>query len=334
MKVLHVSFHRGCQNDVEYVMDQLGHDLTFMEYDDGGISKGCDKYNVTRSKAHASWEAHKEFYNTFDVVVTSDTTPISRIFLQNNWPSPSRHLVVWICNRFDYCDTASLVEPFPDPAYYELIRKAASNPYVTFIGYTPFEMWYAQHVRRVPLGSLCIQPIGQIGNTYATFISTSIPQKADTLFVGPYHNDNIMMDLAAKARSLGIQIYQGRYNGPLDLAEFRGVIHIPYAWSNLALFEALQAGIVYFIPSLPFFKKITAHANFFWSPPLKWAQIELSDWYSAQFQKMFVYFDSWSHLKELVETCDTAQHKRSLQTLAHTHKEAMLSKWRQVLNND
>ena len=42
MKVLHISFHKGCQNDIQYVAKKLGIDLTFMEYDDG-ISKGNDR---------------------------------------------------------------------------------------------------------------------------------------------------------------------------------------------------------------------------------------------------------------------------------------------------
>ena len=54
------------------------------------------------------------------------------------------------------------------------------------------------------------------------------------------------MDLKSKVESLGIKVFNGRYNGPKDLAEFFGVIHIPYAWSNLALFEAIQLGIIFF----------------------------------------------------------------------------------------
>jgi len=330
MKVLHISFHRGCQNDIEYVMDCLGHDLTFMTYDDG-ISHGADKYNVTAEKATASWNKHKDFYNTFDVILTSDTAPISRVFLQNGWPSKTKHLIVWICNRFDYCDVASQTAPFPDKAYYTLLQNAYTSPYVTFIGYTLFEQWYAKNVRNVDLGHLCIQPIGKIGQTYASFTPTTVENKSNTLFVGPYHNDNIMMDLSKKLHSLGISTYNGRYNGPLDLAEFKGVIHIPYAWSNLALFEALQAGIIYYIPSLPFLKKMVVGKNFFWSPPLKWDKIHLSDWYSTQFESMFVYFDSWDDLVQKLDSVDPTKHTQNMAQLAQTHNRDMLKKWTDIL---
>jgi len=82
-----------------------------------------------------------------------------------------------------------------------------------------------------------------------------------------------MMDLKSKVVSLDIKIFNGRYNGPKDLAEFAGVIHIPYAWSNLALFEAIQSEIQFFIPSKEFLKYFIhtnidgeKKDNFFWSP--------------------------------------------------------------------
>ena len=84
MKVLHLSFHNGCRNDIEYVCKELKLDLTFREFDDG-MSVGNDKYNVTHEKAENAWKKYKNFYDKFDCIITSDTAPISRVFLQNNW---------------------------------------------------------------------------------------------------------------------------------------------------------------------------------------------------------------------------------------------------------
>ena len=47
LKVLHISFHKGCQNDIEYIAKKLNFNLTFMKYSDG-LSFGLDKYNVTK----------------------------------------------------------------------------------------------------------------------------------------------------------------------------------------------------------------------------------------------------------------------------------------------
>ena len=37
LKVLHISFHRGCQNDIEYISKKLNFELTFMECNDGNV---------------------------------------------------------------------------------------------------------------------------------------------------------------------------------------------------------------------------------------------------------------------------------------------------------
>ena len=34
IKVLHISFHRGCQNDIEYICNIFGFNLSFMAFDD------------------------------------------------------------------------------------------------------------------------------------------------------------------------------------------------------------------------------------------------------------------------------------------------------------
>ena len=228
LKVLHISFHKGCQNDIEYLSKKLNFNLTFMEYDDNNLSKGLDKYNVTHEKALASWNKHKDYYNSFDIIITSDTSPISRIFLQNNF---QKKLIIWICNRFDYANQPEAEQVgFPDKEYYDLINDVKNRPNVSIIGYTPFENYYANHIRKLDIGNECIKPIGQIGDIYSVYKSTIIENKKSTFIIGPYHNDNLMMDLKSKVESLGIKVFNGRYNGPKDLAEFAGVIHIPYAW--------------------------------------------------------------------------------------------------------
>ena len=326
MKVLHISFHKGCQNDIEYVAKKLGWDLSFMEYDDG-ISIGNDKYNVTKEKALSAWKKYKNFYDQHDIIITSDTTPISRVFLQNDW---GKKLIIWICNRIDYSHQPSV--EFPDGEYYELIKNAKSNPNVIIIGYTLFENYYANNIKNLQIGSDCIKPIGQIEETYKNFISTKINNKEKTFFIGPYHNDNIMINLKDKVESLGFSAYNGRYNGPLDLAEFAAVIHIPYAWSNLALFEAIQLQIIYFIPTLKFIKSLKNTGMFFWSPPYIEDKLELSEWYCLEHKNTFVYFDSWNDLELKLQNTDFQKQKEVLKKFGEEHEQIMLEKWKNIIN--
>ena len=129
-----------------------------------------------------------------------------------------------------------------------------------------------------------------------------------------------------------LKIFNGRYNGPKDLAEFAGVIHIPYAWSNLALFEGIQLQIPFFIPSLKFLKYLI-HTDtdktdsFFWSPPLIEDVLNLSEWYCKDFEKIFIYFDSWNDLKDKINTLDYEKHKVLLKDIGDKHEKEMLKKW-------
>jgi hypothetical protein len=333
LKVLHISFHKGCQNDIEYIAKKLNFELTFMECDDD-ISIGLDKYNVTHEKATSSWNKHKDYYNSFDIIITSDTAPISRIFLQNNF---EKKLIIWICNRFDYTNQPAI--NFPDEEYYNLINDVKNRSNVTIIGYTPFENYYANNIRNLSIGDECIKPIGRIGKVYNNYVSTQIEDKKNTFIIGPYHNDNLMIDLKSKVSSLGIKVYNGRYDGPKDLAEFAGVIHIPYAWSNLALFEAIQLKIIFFIPSLNFLKYLI-HTNidgdkkdsFFWSPPLIEDVLYLSEWYCEDFKNVFIYFDSWDDLKYKINTVNFNNHKRKLRKIGNKHKKETLEKWKKYFN--
>jgi hypothetical protein len=327
VKVLHISFHKGCQNDFEYISSKLHFELSFMEYDDGGLSIGNDKYNITHEKALNSWNIHKDYYNTFDIIITSDTAPISRIFLQNDF---KKKLIIWVCNRFDYSHQPST--NFPDEEYYNLINDVKNRPNVAIIGYTPFENYYANYIKLLEIGNECIKPIGQIGEVYKIFTPTIIDGKQTTFIIGPYHNDNIMMNLKEKVESLGVNVFNGRYNGPKDLAEFAGVIHIPYAWSNLALFEAIQLGVIYFIPSLSFFKEISVYENFWFQDVYAFDKIELAEWYCDNFKDAFIYFDSWEDLKYKIDNLDFIHQKAKIKEIGMKHECDMLFKWNKHIN--
>lgn len=329
LKVLHISFHKGCQNDIEYIAEKLKFDLSYMEYDD---LSGNNKYNITHDKALNAWNKYKDYFNTFDIIITSDTTPLSRIFLQNNF---KKKLIIWICNRFDYSHQPTT--EFPDEEYYNLINDAKNRPNVNIIGYTSFENYYTNNIKKITIGNECIKPIGKMGQVYQNYISTIIEDKQNTFIIGPYHNDNIMMNLKEKIKNLNIKVFNGRYNGPKDLAEFAGVIHIPYAWSNLALFEAIQLQTPFFIPSSNFLKNLIHNNNdkigdFFWSPPFIEDKLYLSEWYCEDFKDVFIYFDSWEDLKNKIYNIDYEKHKELLKNIGDKHENEMLEKWKKYIN--
>ena len=313
------------KNDFEYIAKKLHFHLEFIK---------INKFNITEEIASEIWNENKDFYNTFDFIIVTFNSSLCRIFLQNNF---KKQLVIWIVNRFDYAHQPDASEVgFPDNKYYDLIKKATTKPNVLIINITHFDSYYTRCIKNIDVGEIIIKPIG-IKNKNK-FISTKLENKNNTFFIGPYYNDNNMLDLASKVKSLGFKVYNGTYNGPYDLAEFAGVIHIPYSWTNFALFEALQLGIIYFIPSLKFLKFLIDHPlsgdkknHFFWSPPLIKDMLYISEWYSDEFKDNIIYFDSFNDLKEKINNLNYEVLKNNIKQNGIYHKENMLNKWKTFL---
>ncbi|MCF7852554.1 MAG: hypothetical protein K9M07_04870 [Simkaniaceae bacterium] len=331
IKMLHLTFHKGCALEIEAMAKELSIDLTTWYIHDlpplffDGMSKGSTLYNIGHDRAEKIWNLHRDFFEQFDLILTSDTAPLARIFLQNHSKIP---LVIWICNRFDYCDYASLDCHFPDPEFYRLFRRAKHLNHIRFVGYTPFEHTYTK-MKRVDTGQLTIKPAGLYYNPNQQ--ASSIPKtinKNTTFFIPPYLNDAILPPVLGK---LDIPFYRGRYAGRNDLKDFKGIIHIPYAWSNVALFENWESGLVYFIPSENFLKTISIQYSFFWSPPFKPAYLHQSEWYLPEHQNHFVYFDSWDDLKYKIQHTDFEQKSQQVQQFAQKHKQRTLNAWHQLI---
>ncbi len=337
MKILHLGFHNGLFNDLQYVSEQLGLNIQYLKFTDG-CTKGGALYNISHKRARDAWIKFQNFYNQFDLIITSDTCPISRVFLQNEFKGK---LIIWICNRFDYCDTSSNDCNFPDNEYYELLRNAKTNKNVKIFSYTKFEHTYAK-IKNVDIGNKIIKPCGFISELFKqnqlsfkndNKIPTTI-NKNEMYFVPPYHNDTIMINLSAILTKHKISNYCGKYGGPNDLVDFKGIIHIPYAWSNLSLFEAIQLGIIYFIPSLDFILELSRENEwkFFWSPPYKRNKLHESEWYCKENKNLFIYFSSWNDLKLKVNNIDYNVKKNYIKNFGINHNKQMLEKWKNAFN--
>jgi hypothetical protein len=334
LNILHLSFHKGCIREIEMIAQELQCNMTSVfipdiapkEFD--GISSGNTLYNIGHDRAHNIWNKHKDYFNRFDAIITSDTAPLARIFLQNNYAKP---LIIWVCNRFDYTDHGSLDCDFPDEEYYQLFQQAQTNKNVYIIPYTAFESFYAAQ-KNVIFNHEVIQPSGIVP---VANVSSDIPDdihKPETFFIPPYLNDT-SIKTAEECSQLGITTYQGRYNGPHDLAEFKGIIHIPYAWSNVAFFENIQHGLPYFVPSVDFMIKNLEAGNIWWqSPDLFKKNPQVTEWYNEQNNKIITYFDSWQDLKNKINATDFEALRAKIKLYAQQHRDTTINQWRKIFN--
>jgi hypothetical protein len=321
LKILHVSYHSGCIISINYICKKLGYELETQKPD--------WNYNISQDLADKIWEKNSDYYNSFDCIITSDTAPLSRIFIREQF---NKKLIIWVCNRFDYSDAATNTVNFPDPGYYESFKEALNKENVFVRSYTKFEHEYAKKYRNIEWSDEVFRPVSIFEKNKISNSFKDGQKKNETFFVTRYHNDNIFIDLKEKCDSLGINNYRGEYNGPADLIGIKGIIHIPYAWSNLAIFENWSIGNVYFIPSKEFLLELCSSGDFFWSPPFDKEFIDSSEWYLPEHSDLFVYFNSFEHLKELTEDVLLIKKVRNnLLKYSKIHEKKSLQQWKSVI---
>jgi FkbM family methyltransferase len=332
MRFLHITFHKGCELEIEYVFKSLGHELDVMYFDDG-VTKGYDLYKITHQRAQNCWDKYKDYFNTYDGIITSDTCPTSRPFLQNNW---TKLLIIWICNRFDYEMQSERV----DPEFYTLLRDIPNRKNVFIFGNTIIENIYSTHVKNVNVGDFIIKPIGKnvlSDNKYQTYENNN-----GMFYVPPYHNETKLMNLSEKLTSLGIPNKCERFaNHISELLCYQGGIYIPYAWSTIVFFERMQLGLVTFIPTVRFLMELftTGAPNGWFQPPFasyvpalfQPQLLKLSEWYCDEHKDLFVFFDSWDELTQKVKTTDYVEKTQIILNFAKQHHDEMLNRWKYVI---
>jgi len=321
MRILHVTYHSGCVISVDYICNKLGYHLE--------TQRANWNYNISQDLADNIWNQNRDYYNSFDCVITSDTAPLSRIFLREQFRGK---LIIWVCNRFDYNDGATNSVNFPDPGYYDIFKSALNRPNTFIRSYTKFEHEYAKKYRGIEWDPEVFRPVSIVEKIAKSEFFPSGQKKSDTFLITRYHNDNIYMDLKGVCDKLGIPTYRGEYNGPSDLIGIRGIIHIPYAWSNLAIFENWSIGNVYFIPSKKFLLDLSCQSNFFWSPPFDRGYIESSEWYLPEHNDLFIYFNSFDHLVELTKNNELIEKKRNnIINFSKIHEGKCISQWKDII---
>ena len=330
MKFLHVNFHKGCELDIEYVFNKLGHTVQSWRFDDGE-TQGNDIYKINYLRAQKCWEKYKDFFNTFDGIITSDTCPTSRPFLQNNW---SKLLIIWVCNRFDY-------QVEGDELFYDLLRSIPNRKNVYIAGNTQIENIYSKQIRNVDITNEVIKP--HCKNLVSSHLfKTYNPEDEDKFFIPTYENETKFMNLSQKANELGIKNNNGERfkNHVSDLLEYKGIICLPYAWSTIIFFEVMQLGIIYFIPTPRFLLELSKSDKYliqrYWfQPPYNRDEnlLKAAEWYCDEHKDLIIYFDSWEDLQEKIKTTDYTNQTKKILEYAEKHSQITLSKWNNIITD-
>lgn len=90
----------------------------------------------------------------------------------------------------------------------------------------------------------------------------------------------------------------------------------------------IAQGTPYFIPSK---KLLLAEEEIFWSPPFDKENLDASEWYDPTLAHVFIYFDSWEALPDVIERTDFGKQIQVLQEFSEKHKRDVVERWKSVL---
>ena len=296
LRMLHLGFHKGLRYELEGVACKLGVSIDFESFPDEGRCSNT-KYNVDTDHARLIWERHgSRWLASYDVIITSDTAPIARVFLEHvhhHWTHKAgKRIIIWVCNRFDYhhiqdtpvgtASEATTQSHFPEPEFYALYARAANGSLgtqVSVLAYNAFETYYASF-KGMHIHEPVLRPSGLKSTDACLPPGSSLPSRefgdwstddlSQVLFLPPRSNDKIMegqcvyLGLACfrgsqplvSVHSWSVQDWQHETHAPIlyhdarELEHFKGVLHIPYAWSTLAFWEFLQVCFMCLVKSL------------------------------------------------------------------------------------
>jgi len=328
MKILHVTFHRGCQYDIEYLCRELGLDLETLYFHDYAADiYRSNRYKITEQRAEAWWRDKKDYYQSFDLIITSDTAPLSRIFLQHI-DELRPELIVWICNRFDYAIEQDLEYP-------RLLDEAAQHKRIKLIPNTEIERIYCK-ARGVRVTEPTIKPLGHRipGREMLPPQDACYMEEADFetgFYVPTYHNETKFMNLHRYCSSLGVKTFHGIHRGADSLKRFKATIHIPYAWSTWAFFESLALNVPYLVPTERFLAEMQARPSFWFQTDFDEQLLNISEWYCPEHRDFLTYFDNWDDLAAKAAHTDWAKARERTALFAKDHHDRTIESWRAVM---
>lgn len=322
MRVLHLTFHYGTALDIQYIFTKLGFEVTVMN------TLLNWPYKITKEIAEQKWTEHKEYFQSFDYIITSDTAGLSYPFLIHIHELRPK-LIVWICNRFN------IVMEDQDE-FVKLFRDNQDN--MICIPYTAYEtVWCKRHGIELkynvihPLGrheDVCMFQENLIIQYKPLDVSSMFLPKNETIFMQSYHNNYLMKHFLTNA---GLSVAIGRHTNNNELKSYKCIVAFPDAHSKIFYLEAIQCGIVVCLPSLKFLKTLVQYGDYGFTSKHCFDNGSLDICEYLNYLDCFVIFDSIEHLIYLLQKNDFEDVKQRMKSKRDIIHDDILGRWRKAL---
>lgn len=309
MKVFHYSMHNGCASDIENFLKKYNADLTTILPKE----RQTEKYIIDSNKSNELWELHKENFLNSDILIFSDTIPFSRPVLERLELIPNNtKIILWVTNRFNYANES-------DQSYYQLLDEVKNDPRIYFLYANKFEKFYLNNFIKIPEDKeFFFTPYGKRDRNQ--FNLANKKDHNQKLFVMSYQNEKEFYPLYDELNSLGIDFYSKKdwiptdeYPGPYEIETCSAILHIPYSWGTIALWEYMALGKTFILPSLNWLNKTYQERYLFFQTQKSIDLISiLSEWYCEENKNLFVYFEEISDIEHIVKNKNLLNEKGNL----------------------
>jgi hypothetical protein len=327
MKVLHLTYHYGCANDLNYIFKKLGHQITFAD-------TTCWPYLINQDIAEQIWSSHKELFQSFDLIITSDTVALSLpLLLHYNELKPK--LMIWICNRFNvFMDNV--------PILTNLLKKYESE--ITIIPYIEFERIWCRKCG-VSITHETINPLGRHDEQYMcnetimhkifSPLDRSRQTKSDqeSIFVPDYNNNKRLIPFLEQN---AISFVHGRYMDIHEVIPYKAILSLPDAFGKILYHEAIQQEIVLLIPSPKFITELVKGDDYSFTSKV----YEQTDNFYIhceyfKYKNCYLYFDSFEDLIYKIRNIDLFYNtiKETLRIQKNIIHDRILKQWELAIHN-
>ena len=298
MHFLHITNHPGTTRNIQNVFSYLGSD------NDRTLQTETCTFPLHITETHASqiWEMFQARETYPNTLIFTDTCMFARPFLQHI-EDHSMNIIVYVTNRFDWG-----AWHVGDHVYATQYAEYSRHPRVFFLADNRYDQFYASSIHGLHFRSddiLRLTPM--ISQNYSEEGEEKIMIHNSKLFL--YNRGTFLHFyqhlLPFLSQEYDVYGYEGypRYQDEYHISEYLGFLHLPYQTNIQSLWENLGHGILYFIPSKPFLLELINEPWYYWeekckSPELCAKSIDLAEWYQSENEVFFVYFDSWTDLRE------------------------------------
>jgi hypothetical protein len=348
-KILHVSFHKGTINDIQYVCDEIKdiyvehynpiEDKEIKDYIFSLYPNNWDLY-ISKEMGQHIWNLRQDYFNKFDKIIVSDNAMLSRIFINNH--EFNKKLIIWIVNRFDYPHG---VERIVEQEYFDYFKELIFNHNVEIVACSAAEIFYTK-IYNIKIKNKPIYPIGKTSKIIEKLNKTwqgrgsdniqyNIDSFSETFYLPTRHNEKVF-NVSNLLKELQIPHYHGQYKNSEDLGKFKAIIHFPYAWTTFSFYENIQNGATYLTPSinliLNLIKNYGIGVNGYAMQNINLFSnmAHLTDHFNPSYSMFVTEFDSFKDLKYLTQlNLNKNLEERKMYTEYHT--KIMINRWKEIL---